>query len=170
MQCAAVTDALPSPLVLSRRLGIHHPKPVARETVELVLTAEERTRLRGLRRSRCGQELLLQLPRGEALQPGEWLAGEDGVARVRVKGAVESLLRVRAAEGLSLLRAAYHLGNRHVALEVRPLELRLLADPVLEHLLRHQGLEVHPIHEPFQPEAGAYGAGSHHHPPPSDAA
>jgi urease accessory protein len=127
-----------------------------------VLTAEERTRLRGLRRSRCGQELLLQLPRGEALNPGEWLAGDDGLAWVRVEAAAEPLLVVRAEGALPLLRAAYHLGNRHVALEVRPLELRLLADPVLEHLLRQQGLEVRHVQEPFQPEAGAYGAEPHH--------
>jgi urease accessory protein len=133
------------------------PGPV----LELSLTAEERTRLRGRRLSRCGQEVLLQLPRGEALRPGEWLAGEDGQPRVRVEPAAEPLLLVRAPEALLLLRAAYHLGNRHVALEVRPLELRLLADPVLERLLRQLGLEVLHGQEPFQPEPGAYGGEAH---------
>ena len=160
-----MTDASPTPLVLSHRLGLGPPGRVPDNGLELQLTAEERTRLRGHRRSRCGLDLLLQLPRGEALRPGEWLAGEDGQPRVRVEPALEPLLRVRSREPLALLRAAYHLGNRHVALELREGELRLLADPVLEDLLRQQGLEVLPCLEPFLPDTGAYGHGSaHHHP------
>jgi urease accessory protein len=62
------------------------------------------------------------------------------------------------------LEAAYHLGNRHVALEIHPGELRLLEDPVLAHLLEHRGLQVTPLQAPFQPESGAYGhAHSHVH-------
>lgn len=167
MQCAAVTVAPPPPLPLSRRLGLDPPGARAGEALVLQLTAEERTRLRGLRRSRCGRELLLQLPRGDALRPGEWLAGDDGLARVRVEPAAEALLLVRAEGPLSLLRAAYHLGNRHVPLEVREGEVRLLADPVLESLLRQRGLEVRSALEPFQPESGAYGAGSGPHPHPT---
>jgi urease accessory protein len=160
-----VIDALPPPLLLCRRLGLNPPERIFGEPLVLQLTAEERTRLRGLRLSRCGLEVLLQLPRGEALRPGEWLAADDGLARVRVEPAAEPLLLVRATEPLSLLRAAYHLGNRHVALEARERELRLLADPVLEDLLLQRGLEVRHGLEPFQPESGAYGAGSaHHHP------
>lgn len=156
-----MTNAPPPPLLLSRRLGLTPSGTSGREPLTLLLTAEERTRLRGLRRSCCGQELLLQLPRGEALRPGEWLGADDGLPRVRVEPAAEPLLLVRAPEALPLLRAAYHLGNRHVALEVRPLELRLLADPVLEHLLRQRGLEVRQAHEPFEPEPGAYGGEGH---------
>jgi urease accessory protein len=133
----------------------------------LHLTAEERTRLRGLRQTRCGQPLLLQLPRGKALLPWEWLAADDGLARVRVDPAAEALLRVQADGPQALLQAAYHLGNRHVALEVRDGEVRLLADPVLEDLLRQRGLRVERAHEPFQPEPGAYGGGGHHPHPPS---
>ena len=159
-----MTDAPPPPLLLSRRLGLTPPVPPTGEPLVLQLTAEERTRLRGLRHSRCGLELLLQLPRGQALRPGEWLADDDGLVRVRVDPAKEPLLLVRAEEPLPLLRAAYHLGNRHVALELRPQELRLLADPVLEGLLRQQGLEVRHSLEPFQPEPGAYGVATDHHP------
>jgi urease accessory protein len=166
-----VTDAPSPPLLLSHRLGLHPPGSPSGEPLVLRLTAEERTRLRGLRHSPCGMALLLQLPRGEALRPGEWLAASDGLARVRVEAAAEPLLLVRADDPLPLLRAAYHLGNRHVALEVRPGELRLLADPVLEGLLRQRGLEVRHGCEPFQPEPGAYGGASDHHHshPPSTA-
>ncbi len=158
-------DPAPPPLVLSRRLGLHPSGRDSADPLVLVLTAEERSRLRGLRHSPCGLPLLLQLPRGEALQPGEWLAASDDLARVRVDAAAEPLLVVRTDAPLALLRAAYHLGNRHVALEVRAGELRLLADPVLEDLLRQRGLAVHHAHEPFQPEPGAYGgATGHTHP------
>jgi len=129
----------------------------------LVLTAEERTRLRGLHRTCCGREVLLQLPRGGPLQPGEWLAEQPGqVGLVQVQAAPEALLQVRGTDPLALLQAAYHLGNRHVALEVHPGELRLLEDPVLAHLLEHRGLQVAPLQAPFQPEMGAYSE-SHDH-------
>lgn len=165
-----MTDAPPPPLLLSRRLGLDPSARAPGEPLALQLTAEDRTRLRGLRQSRCGRELLLQLPRGEALRPGEWLAAEDGLARVRVEPAAEALLLVGAEEPLALLRAAYHLGNRHVALEVRPGELRLLADPVLEELLRRQGLAVRHGCESFHPEPGAYGDAAHHQAPHPEAA
>ena len=153
---APAADAA-APLLLSRRLG--GQRPAAAEPLHLALTAEERTRLRGLRRSAEGRPLLLQLPRGEALQPGELLAPEQGPERVRVEAAPEPLLRVRAADGLALLQAAYHLGNRHVAMQIQAGELRLLHDPVLAHLLEHRGLTVEAIEAPFHPESGAYGHG-----------
>ncbi len=165
-----------SPLLLGRRLGPEGPGG-GLEPLRLALGAEERTRLRGLRHSLCGRALLLQLPRGEPLQPGEWLAPPGEGPWVRVEAAPEELLLVRAADPLELLRAAYHLGNRHVALEVRSGELRLLNDPVLADLLIQRGLKLERRHEPFQPEGGAYAAGhghghshseghSHRHQPP----
>lgn len=157
-----MTSAL-LPLVLNRRLGVALPDPCSAAPLRLVLSAEERTRLRGHRRTSCGQDLLLQLPRGAPLEPGEWLAQEDGVALVQVEPASEALLVVRACSPLELLQAAYHLGNRHVALELGPEELRLLADPVLEHLLRGRGLAVARVEEAFRPESGAYGNAPHSH-------
>lgn len=148
------------PLLLTRRL----PPGSSVAPLRLPLGADERTRLRGLRHSSCGRSLLLQLPRGEALAPGELLSDDEGEARVLVEAAPEPLLVVRAADALELLRAAYHLGNRHVALEVREGELRLLEDPVLAALLECRGLVVDRCCEPFLPEAGAYasGHGQHH--------
>lgn len=153
------------PLVLSRRLGraaVEGSAP-AGAPLRLALTAEERTRLRGLRHSTDGQPLLLQLPRGEPLEPGELLGPDDGPQRVLVEAAPEPLLRVQAADALALLQAAYHLGNRHVAMEIHGQELRLLHDPVLAHLLEHRGLVLEAIEAPFHPESGAYGAHSHGH-------
>ena len=161
-----VPDPQP-PLLLSRRLDPSSLDPGSEPgcpPLRLALAAEERTRLRGLRHSVCGRALLLQLPRGEPLRPGEWLAPAAGPAAVRVEAAPEALRVVRAPDPLALLQAAYHLGNRHVALQLREGELRLMEDPVLADLLAHRGLAVERRHEPFLPEGGAYaGAGPGHH-------
>lgn len=158
---ASAAEPASAPLLLSRRLGQRSPQEGI-QPIRLALSAEERTRLRGLRHSTDGQPLLLQLPRGAALEPGELLAPEHGSERVLVEAAPESLLRVRAGDGLALLQAAYHLGNRHVAMEIHPQELRLLHDPVLAHLLEHRGLSLDLIEAPFHPESGAYGHGNNH--------
>ncbi|WP_255088162.1 MULTISPECIES: urease accessory protein UreE [unclassified Synechococcus] len=129
----------------------------------LPLGADQRTSLRGHRRSACGCDLLLQLPRGAALEPGEALADALNRALVVVVAAAEPLLLVRSPDPLALLQAAYHLGNRHVAMELRPDQLRILQDPVLDTLLRQRGLSVEPITAPFLPEAGAYTGSGHHH-------
>jgi len=130
--------------------------------LRLLLTADQRTSLRGHRRSACGRDLVLQLPRGAALQPGEWLSTASGDGLVRVEAAPEALLLVRSPDPLALLQAAYHLGNRHVAMELQPGELRILEDSVLADLLRQRGLELELVEAPFEPEAGAY-AGGHSH-------
>lgn len=163
-------ESAPLPLILTRRC----PQPLAQPPAQslappltLALSADERSRLRGQRRSLCGQELLLQLDRGEPLQPGEWLSGASGGPAVQVIAAPETLLRVRAQAPLELLQAAYHLGNRHVALELRATELRLLDDPVLADLLGRRGLLVDRLQEPFCPEAGAYGSAHSHGSVPS---
>jgi urease accessory protein len=129
------------------------------EPLRLLLTADQRTSLRGHRVSACGQDLVLQLPRGAALQPGEWLSTASGDGLVRVEAAPETLLLVRSPDPLALLQAAYHLGNRHVAMELHPGELRILEDSVLADLLRQRGLAVELVLAPFEPEAGAYAGG-----------
>ena len=156
-------DSLAS-LVLVHRLaaGERGGASNCAETLRLLLTADQRTSLRGHRVSACGRDLVLQLPRGAALHPGEWLSTASGDRLVRVEAAPEALLLVRSPDPLALLQAAYHLGNRHVAMELHPGELRILEDSVLADLLRQRGLALQPLEAPFEPEAGAY-AGGHSH-------
>ena len=138
--------------------------PAVATVLQLPLAAHQRTSLRGHRRSACGRDLLLQLPRGGPLLPGEWLLSADGGIQVQVQAAAEPVMQVRSAAALALLQAAYHLGNRHVAMELHADRLLLLQDSVLADLLRQRGLEVELLELPFQPEAGAYeGIGHHHH-------
>ncbi|XGV96246.1 MAG: urease accessory protein UreE [Leptolyngbya sp. BL-A-14] len=138
---------------LTQRLKAH-PKTAA--TLTLALTADERTRSRYRYDSVEGQPVYLQLPRGTVLRDGDLLQSEDGLV-VRVIAKPEPVLTVRAETTLHLLQAAYHLGNRHVPLEITPTYLRLSPDPVLRHLLEHRGLQLIEDVQPFQPETGAYG-------------
>ena len=108
-----------------------------------------------------GRALGVFLPRGTQLRGGDVLVAEDG-SLLRVEATPQPLLVVRASDGgtaFDLLRAAYHLGNRHVALELRPDRLQLENDPVLADLLRRMGLVVTEESAAFEPEGGAYGAG-----------
>ena len=118
-------------IVLDRKLKTTNKK----DPLVLVLTAAERTRLRGHRQTTCGQDVLLQLPREGELMDGDLLIGTNPSIQVLVKAALEKLLVVSTNSMLELTKAAYHLGNRHVDIELRPNELFLLEDPVLADLL-----------------------------------
>jgi len=133
---------------------------VSAETHVLELTYELRTRSRLLTQSADGVELGLFLPRGRVLQHGDRLLANDG-STVLNQAAPEPLTRVQCDEALLLSRAAYHLGNRHVALEVQRGELRYLRDHVLAGMLKGLGLEPEEIVAPFNPEAGAYPGHTH---------
>lgn len=129
--------------------------------LRLQLTAEQRMVLRGRRRTDCGRAVLLQLPRAGALCPGDRLTDAARSVQVEVIAAPEPLMRVEAGSPLELLQAAYHLGNRHVALEVHDHELLLPQDAVLETMLRQRGLRLSYCRRSFLPEGGAYGRHSH---------
>ena len=151
-------------IVLERRC-VSDVKPLdgdaAALQLQLLLTADQRTVLRGRRETPCGREVLLQLPRDGALLPGDRLTDAMGSVQVEVIAAPEALMRVEADSALELLQAAYHLGNRHVALELHEHELLLPQDPVLEALLQQRGLVLSHCQRPFLPEGGAYGRHSH---------
>lgn len=129
---------------------------------ELELTFEARSKSR----LRCftteGEDVGLFLERGQpALFDGECLLAEDGRV-VRVGARPEQLLHVTCATPFDLMRAAYHLGNRHVALQLGDAWLRLPDDYVLKDMLEKLGATVALIEAPYQPEQGAYGGGHHH--------
>jgi len=108
-----------------------------------------------------GEEVALVLPRGEALRGGDLVTASDGRV-IEVVAAAEKLLHIECEDAKHLARAAYHLGNRHVPVEVGDGYLRIAADHVLEEMLKRLGAKVSPIEAPFEPEAGAYAAGHRH--------
>ena len=123
----------------------------------LPMTADDRTRSRHRFETDAGEMLNLHLPRGTVLRDRDLLQSEDGSCLVLVTAKPEPVLTVRASTPLLLLRAAYHLGNRHVSLEVTDNYLRFSPDSVLQGMLEKMGLEVTDEIVPFQPETGAYG-------------
>lgn len=131
----------------------------AQPAAVLLLTAEERTRSRSQVRAEAGATFALQLPRGTVLNDGDVLASDDGATRALIKARAEPVLTARTGDVFLLLRAAYHLGNRHVPLELGAGYLRLSPDPVLADMLRRMGVEVIEEHVPFHPEHGAYSGG-----------
>jgi urease accessory protein len=112
-----------------------------------------------------GRDAGLFLPRGSCLKDADLLRSEEGLLVV-VRAAAEQLSIVRSEDPLLLARACYHLGNRHMAVQILPGELRYAHDHVLDDMLRGLGLEVSSAQAPFEPEPGAYGgsAGGHAHP------
>jgi urease accessory protein len=144
-------------IVLSQRLHHHHHHSSLPQI--LSLTAAERTRSRHHFITDEQTPVYLQLPRGTTLQEGDLLASETDNILVRVAAKPELVVTVTSDDALNLLRAAYHLGNRHVSLEITPTYLRLTPDPVLEGMLTQLGLQVVAEIAPFCPQGGAY---SHH--------
>ncbi|WP_019916373.1 urease accessory protein UreE [Methyloversatilis discipulorum] len=128
----------------------------------LTLSFELRAKCRLRTRLDSGEEVGLFLPRGTILRGGDRLAGKDGRV-VAVRSTPETVIEARSADALLIARAAYHLGNRHVAVEVQPGLLRLAADHVLAQMLVGLGLDVSETQAPFEPEAGAYGGHPAHH-------
>ena len=122
----------------------------------LALPFESRCKSRLRTRLASGEEAGLFLERGRVLRGGDRLLGNDGRV-VEVVAAVEALMEARSDDALQLVRAAYHLGNRHVAVEIRAGCLRFAHDHVLGEMVRGLGLPVAEIEAPFEPEAGAYG-------------
>ena len=123
----------------------------------LSLTAEERTRTRHRFETADGKAVYLRLPRGTVLHNRDLLKTEDGDVVVQILAKPEPVLTVTSQIPVDLLRAAYHLGNRHVPIEVAPNYLRLSPDHVLQTMLEHLGMQVKQEVVPFQPEVGAYG-------------
>lgn len=105
------------------------------------------------------------LPRGTVVRGGDALLTHDG-SLLKVVAAPQTVLRIThcGTHGtpFDLIRAAYHLGNRHVPIELQPDHLKIEPDHVLADMLRLMHLIVHEVREPFEPESGAYGDHGHH--------
>jgi urease accessory protein len=129
-------------------------------TVCLPFDLRSRSRLRAMLST--GEDVAIVLSRGGLMRNGAVLASSDNQQLVRVIAADEELLEVQAADAFGLLRAAYHLGNRHVQLQVLADRLRLPYDYVLAEMVEKMGARASKISAPFDPEPGAYSAGGHH--------
>jgi urease accessory protein len=133
-------------------------------TVELDWDVRQKSRFEAT--DSLGRALGVFLPRGTVVRGGDVLVAEDG-SLIRVIAAAQPVLRIThcSAHGsaFDLLRAAYHLGNRHVPMELKPDHLKIEPDHVLAELLDAMHLIVAEVSEAFEPENGAYAASGHSH-------
>ena len=130
-----------------------------RGTLKLPFEARQKSRLKTKLAS--GEEVGLMLPRGDILRGGDLVAASDGRV-IEIVAEPEKVLHVECKAPSDLARAAYHLGNRHVPVQVGDGFLRLAADHVLEEMLKKLGAKVKHLEAPFEPEAGAYAGGGRH--------
>jgi urease accessory protein len=111
-----------------------------------------------------GRQLCIFLPRGTVARGGDVLVAQDG-SLIRVLAAPQTVLKIthcpQHGSAFDLIRAAYHLGNRHVPIELQPNHLKIEPDHVLADMLRAMHLIVTEVCEPFEPENGAYATGGH---------
>ena len=127
--------------------------------LKLPFDSRQKTRLRT--RLDSGEEVALMLPRGEILRGGDLVVASDGRV-LEVVAESEKVLHITCKTAEDITRAAYHLGNRHVPVQVGEGFLRIAADHVLEEMVKGLGASIEAMDAPFEPEAGAYGGGHRH--------
>ena len=129
----------------------------------VTLASDVRHRRRLTLRADEGFEFLLDLVHAEYLKDGDGLALEDG-SYVEVRAASEPVMDIACADPAHLARMAWHVGNRHLAVQVlADGTLRLLDDHVIADMAEKLGAKVTRLDAPFDPEPGAYAGGGHGH-------
>jgi urease accessory protein len=150
--------------VISQGAGLAPVLVKRAATVELDWDVRQKSRFDAT--DSLGRQLGVFLPRGTLVRGGDVLVAEDG-SMVKVIAAPQAVLRITACTShgspFDLTRAAYHLGNRHVPIELKPDHLKIEPDHVLADMLRAMHLIVNAVDEAFEPEGGAYSAGGHNH-------
>ena len=134
----------------------------ASAVVSITLDAGERHRRRVVLTGERGTKFLLDLPQATALRDGDGLVLDDG-AIVRIVGRPEPLIEIAAADTHELARVAWHIGNRHIDVQIVGERLRIRRDHVIEDMLRGLGARLTPVQAPFDPEHGAYDHHGHEH-------
>ncbi|NMM11721.1 MAG: urease accessory protein UreE [Polaromonas sp.] len=152
--------------IISQGAGLAPVLVQRASTVELDWDVRQKSRFEAT--DSLARQLGVFLPRGTLVRGGDVLVVEDG-SMVRVLAAPQAVLRITYCQAhgtpFDLTRAAYHLGNRHVPIELKPDHLKIEPDHVLADMLRAMHLIVNEVEEAFEPEGGAYSAGAHGHGP-----
>ena len=132
-------------------------------TTSLTLVKDQREKSRLKVTLDNGEEGGLFFTKGTSFQDGDLIISTDGETLVQIRAAAETVSSIRCDDSLLLAKACYHLGNRHIPLQINATELRYQHDHVLDEMVRGLGLEVLTEQAPFEPESGAYSGGGHHH-------
>jgi urease accessory protein len=149
---------------MRRAIAVHRrgewPEGAAIDGLTLAYLDRHRRRIRLVADS--GEAFLLDLPRAHHLAEGDGLE-LDGGGFLRVRAAPEAVFEIEAANRVDLLRIAWHLGNRHLPLQVAGERLRIRADHVIAEMVTGLGGRITRLEAPFDPEIGAYAGAGHHH-------
>ncbi len=145
-------------LTLNERLS----EAPAENTATLTLPFELRQKSRFRAHLDDGREVGVVLSRGKVLNAGDLLGADDGSV-IRIEAAAEQVTTALHTDSLLIARACYHLGNRHVPLEIGETWVRYLHDHVLDEMVASLGLTLTFEQAPFQPEPGAYSGHTHAH-------
>lgn len=149
---------------MRRAIAVHRrgewPESAAIDGLTLAYLDRHRRRIRLVADS--GEAFLLDLPRAHHLAEGDGLE-LDGGGFLRVRAAPEAVFEIEAANRVDLLRIAWHLGNRHLPLQVAGERLRIRADHVVAEMVTGLGGRITRLKAPFDPEIGAYAGTGHHH-------
>jgi urease accessory protein len=132
-----------------------------REIDRVLIDYDRRFRRRIVLATVLGAEVLIDLPQAVRLRDGDGLLTENGI--VRVCAQAEDLMEIHAHEDGELIRIAWHLGNRHLPVQLLDDRIRIRADHVIGEMVEGLGGHVDLIQAPFDPESGAYSGGGHHH-------
>ena len=131
-------------------------KPRLGSFLKLTLSSDERTILRGKRLTDCDQEIILQLPRKGKLNDGDILSTSESNFYIEIVAKTESLIEISANSKIELMKTAYHLGNRHVEVEIQEDILLTKCDYVIKNMLKNFNVDIVDTKKKFFPEIGAH--------------
>ena len=131
-------------------------KPRLGSFVKLTLSSNERRILRGKRLTDCDQELILQLPREGKLKDGDILSTNESNFYVEIIAKTENLIAISSKSKIELIKIAYHLGNRHVEVEIEEDILLTKSDYIIENTLKNFDVDIVNTQKKFFPEKGAH--------------
>ena len=131
-------------------------RPQKGSFLKMTLSSDERRILRGKRLTDCDQELIFQLPRKSKLKDGDILSTDKSNLYVEIIAEKEKLIEITSNSHFELIKTAYHLGNRHVEVEIDKEIIFTKSDYVIEDMLNNFNVEVANIKKKFFPETGAH--------------
>ena len=124
--------------------------------LNLTLTSDERKIIRGRKMTDCNRSLLMQLPRKASLSDGDILITNHKGILIKVFARSEKLIQINSKSKLNLLKISYHLGNRHIEMEISKNNLLIKDDHVIKNLLNNFEVEIVKVKKKFFPEPGAF--------------
>ena len=131
-------------------------KPLLGSFLKLTLSSDERRILRGKRLTDCEQEIILQLPRQGKLNDGDILSTNECNFYVEIIAKIENLLEISSNSKIELIKTAFHLGNRHVEVEIEEDILLTKSDYIIENMLKIFNVDMVNTQKKFFPERGAH--------------